>query len=276
MKKWIKRNLVNIVLFGIMLLGFALLGYPAFADWWNNLHQARAIMSYSESVARMDTEEYERILSSAYEYNVMRSLKGNNWNLTEEEEELYNSELNFNGSGIMGYVTIDKINIILPIYHGTNEDVLQTSIGHLSGSSLPVGGNSSHSILTGHRGLPSAKLFTDLDKLVEGDTFTINILNETYTYEVDQIRVIEPSDLSELQIYAGMDYCTLVTCTPYGVNTHRLLVRGHRIANAQGEAKVVADAMQIEPVYIAPLIGVPMVTVFLIITLIRTRKKKKT
>ena len=275
MKKWIKRNLVNIILFGIMFLGFALLGYPAFSDWWNSFHQSRAIMSYAENVARMDTEEYERILSSAYAYNEMRALTGCDWDTDEEDDAAYNAELNFNGNGIMGYVTIDKIGVMLPIYHGTNEAVLQTSIGHLEGSSLPVGGESSHSILTGHRGLPSAKLFTDLDKLVEGDSFTINVLNETYTYEVDQIRVVEPTDLSQLQIYKGKDYCTLVTCTPYGINTHRLLVRGRRIANAQGEAKVVADAMQIEPVYIAPMIGIPMVTVFLIITLIRTRKKKK-
>ena len=275
MKKWIKRNLVNIILFGIMILGFALLGYPTFADWWNSFHQSRAIMSYAEHVARMDTEEYERILSSAYAYNEMRAETGCDWDMDEEEDAAYNAELDFNRDGIMGYVTIDKIGVMLPIYHGTNEAVLQTSIGHLAASSLPVGGETSHSILTGHRGLPSAKLFTDLDRLVEGDTFTVNVLNETFTYEIDQIRVVEPTDLSQLQIYKGKDYCTLVTCTPYGINTHRMLVRGYRIANAQGEAKVVADAMQIEPVYIAPLIGVPMVTVFLIITLVRTRKKKK-
>ena len=174
----------------------------------------------------------------------------------------------------MGYIDIPKINITLPIYHGTDESVLQIAIGHLEGTSLPVGGKTSHCVVSGHRGLPSAKLFTDLDKLVEGDTWTMTILDYTVTYEVDQIRVVEPTDLSDLQMEKGKDYCTLVTCTPYGINTHRLLVRGHRIENVQGDARVTADALQIEPIYITPFIAVPILLILFILMLTSTRERR--
>ena len=178
--------------------------------------------------------------------------------------EVYQKELNFNNDGAMGFITIDKINVSLPIYHGTSEGILQTSIGHIEWTSLPVGGESSHCVLSGHRGLPRAKLFSDLDKLVVGDVFSLNVLNATLTYQVDQIRVVEPDDVSYLQIEEGKDYCTLVTCTPYGINSHRLLVRGHRVENAQGKVIVLAEGVLIEPVYLALVIGVPILVLLFI------------
>ncbi|MBR3069473.1 MAG: class C sortase, partial [Lachnospiraceae bacterium] len=182
----------------------------------------------------------------------------------------YNRQLAVTDSGIMGYIDIPKIRVTLPIYHGTDDTILQIAIGHIAGTSLPVGGASTHCVVSGHRGLPSARLFTDIDKLVEGDTFTMTVLNRTVTYEVDQIRIVEPTDLSNLQIEEGKDYCTLVTCTPYGINTHRLLVRGHRVANANGEANVIADALQIEPVYVAPVVAAPMLIILLILLFVMT------
>jgi len=225
----------------------------------------------------MDTAEYERVIENARAYNERLAETGIAWDLRllEEMREEYQSELNMDGTGIMGYINIPKIDVQLPIYHGTEESVLQVAIGHLAETSLPVGGENTHCVVSGHRGLPSAKLFSDLDKLKEGDTFTMSILNETLTYEVDQIRIVEPTDLSELTIREGQDLVTLVTCTPYGINTHRLLVRAHRIANASGEARVVADAIQIRPVYIAPFVAVPMLVLLLILMLLMTGKKRK-
>jgi len=193
--------------------------------------------------------------------------------MTEEEKASYESELAIGDSGMMGYIDIPKIEISLPVYHGGDEAVLQTAIGHIPGTSLPVGGEGTHCVLSGHRGLPSAKLFTDIDKLVEGDTWTLSILNRTLTYEVDQIRIVEPTDLSNLTLEEGMDYCTLVTCTPYGVNTHRLLVRGHRVANAQGEAEIVADAVMIDSDYTAPFVAVPILGALFVWIMVRTRRK---
>ena len=273
--KWIRRHLSTIILFLVFIAGLALVAYPSFSDWWNSFHQSRAIMSYAAEVARMDTSEYDRLIAEAREYNEKIARDGINWQMTDEDREIYNNTLDFNDTGNMGYINIPKIDVFLPLYHGTSESVLQTSIGHIEGTSLPVGGEGSHCVLSGHRGLPSARLFTDLDKLVEGDTWTMTILNETLTYECDQIRVVEPTDLSDLQIRPGRDYCTLVTCTPYGINTHRLLVRGHRIENAQGEAKVVADAIQIESAYVAPFLAIPVLILLLLLLLISPRKKRE-
>ena len=175
----------------------------------------------------------------------------------------------------MGYIDIPKIRVQLPLYHGTDEGILEIAIGHLVGTSLPVGGESSHCIVSGHRGLPSARLFTDIDQLVPGDTWTLNVLDQTLTYEVDQVRVVLPTDISYLDIEKGQDYCTLVTCTPYGVNTHRLLVRGHRIANVQGNARVTADALQIQPIYVAPFVAAPMLLILLIVLIVTTSKRRK-
>ena len=249
-----KRSLSNILMGIALAVGTMLLVYPKASDYWNSFTQSRSIMGYAEQVAQMSAAEYAKFISEAEEYNAKLAENGNEWHMTQGQKKVYESRLTFDSTGVMGYIDIPKISTKLPIYHGTSDAVLQTSIGHLAESSLPVGGKGSHCVLSGHRGLPSAKLFSDLDKMVQGDTFTLSVLNETYTYQVDQIRVVEPTDLRELTIRPGMDLCTLVTCTPYGVNSHRLLVRGHRVKNINGDAKVVADALQIQPVHVAPFI----------------------
>ena len=270
MKSWLKKNRINLILIGIVLLGLGLIAYPGFADWWNSFHQSRAVASYAESVANLDASKYSEMLASAEAYNADLAKTGVRWIMTDEQMAEYNRQLAVTDSGIMGYIDIPKIRVTLPIYHGTDDTILQIAIGHIAGTSLPVGGASTHCVVSGHRGLPSARLFTDIDKLVEGDTFTMTVLNRTVTYEVDQIRIVEPTDLSNLQIEEGKDYCTLVTCTPYGINTHRLLVRGHRVANANGEANVIADALQIEPVYVAPVVAAPMLIILLILLFVMT------
>ena len=272
---WLKKNGLTMILLFILLLGVGLIAYPTFADWWNSFHQSRAVASYAEAVADMNAEEYEKIIRKAEKYNKKLAESGILWNLDEEQQKEYEEQLNIGTSGIMGYIDIPKINVMLPIYHGIDEAVLQVAIGHIPGTSLPVGGKGSHCVISGHRGLPSARLFTDIDKLVEGDTFTITVLNQTLTYEVDQIRTVEPTDLSDLQIEKGKDYLTLVTCTPYGINTHRLLVRGHRTKNANGDAAVIADALQIEPVYIAPFLAVPILLLLVIGMFIMTGMKSR-
>ena len=198
--------------------------------------------------------------------------------MTDEERTKYESLLNVSGYGIIGYIEIPSINCSLPIYHGTDEAILQIAVGHIEGTSLPVGGSGTHCVLSGHRGLPSARLFTDLDKMVIGDTFLMRVLDETLTYEVDQIRIVLPYEMDDLEIEEGKDYCTLVTCTPYGINSHRLLVRGHRIEN-QEEAqaiRITADAMQIEPLLVAPIVAIPMLLILLVILLLPKKSKKKT
>lgn len=271
-----KKHLPTIFLILIFCIGLSLLLYPTVSDYWNSLHQSRAIASYVDAVAELDNDTYEGILANAREYNEKLAENGNDWILTEKQKKEYDKLLNIGDTGIMSYIEIPSIGCSLPIYHGTDEAVLQIAIGHIEGSSLPVGGESTHCVLSGHRGLPRAKLFTDLDKLKEGDIFMLRTLDETLTYEVDQILIVLPNQLEALEIEEGQDYCTLVTCTPYGVNSHRLLVRGHRIAN-QGNAssiRVTADAMQVDPIIVAPVVGLPMLMVLLIWLLIHTRRKK--
>ena len=271
-----KEKLSNIILIVVFLVGLSLLLYPTVSDYWNSMHQSKAIAGYAEAVANLDDDRYEQLWADAQRYNETLIESGGPRELTDEEREEYEAQLNVSGNGIIGYIEIAKINCSLPIYHGTDEGVLQIAIGHIEGSSLPVGGESTHCVLSGHRGLPSAKLFTDLDQLVEGDTFVLRVLDETLTYEVDQILIVLPNELEALQIEEGKDYCTLVTCTPYGVNSHRLLVRGHRVENAvdANAARVTADAMQIEPLLIAPLVAVPMLLLLLIYLLVSTHKIK--
>ena len=264
MKKWIKEQKVNLILCLIILIGIGLLSYPSVADWWNSIHQTRAIASYATAVSRLDTEEFDRMFEKAEEYNRKLADTGIKWSMTEGEIQEYNSILDIAESGIMGYIDIPKIRQTLPIYHGTDDAVLQVAIGHLAGTSFPVGGESTHCVVSGHRGLPSARLFSDLDKLVVGDIWTMTILNRTVTYEVDRIRIVEPEDLTELQITEGNDYCTLLTCTPYGINSHRLLVRGHRIPNLDGDANVMADAMQVDKTLVAIVVAAFILLILLI------------
>lgn len=274
--KWLKQNLITVILVLILLTGLSLLLYPTVSDYWNSLHQSKAIATYSEAVAEIDDNNYEMLWEEAKEYNERLKEKKNHLYLNDEEREEYESLIDVSGNGIIGYIEIPKISVALPIYHGTDEGVLQIAIGHIEGSSLPVGGAGTHCVLSGHRGLPSAKLFTNLDELVIGDEFVIRVLDETLTYEVDQIRIVEPGDLSDLEIEEGKDLCTLVTCTPYGINTHRLLVRGHRVENKK-EAKsirVTADAIQIDPQLVAPVTAVPMLLILLIWLLVHYRNRK--
>ena len=271
-----KSRLSTALLILVFLTGLSLLLYPTVSDYWNSLHQSRVIAEYAAQVAALDGSQYEQLWEDARAYNETLVGKANRYELSEEEQEEYESLLNVSDSGVIGYIEIPSIDCYLPIYHGTNESALQRGVGHIEGTSLPVGGESTHSVLSSHRGLPSARLFTDLDQLKEGDLFILHILDETLTYEVDQIRIVEPNNLSDLEIVEGEDYCTLVTCTPYGVNSHRLLVRGHRVENVEDAAdvRVTADAMQVEPVMVAPLVAVPLVLLLVAGLLVHTRKRR--
>ena len=270
-------NLITIFLFLMLLAGLSLLLYPSVSDYWNSFHQSRAIASYAEQVAQIDNNVYDQLWADAESYNRTLWGKENRYELSDEELTEYESLLNVSGNGIIGYIEIPSIGCSLPIYHGTDEAVLQIAVGHIAGTSLPVGGQGTHCALSGHRGLPSAKLFTDLDKMVDGDIFVLRVLDETLTYEVDQILIVEPYEMDALEIEAGKDYCTLVTCTPYGINTHRLLVRGHRIENiAQAKiVRVTADAVQIEPLIVAPVVAIPLLLLLLILLLLPGQPKKK-
>lgn len=275
--KWIKKNWVTLVLVIIMLAGVCLLLYPTVSDYWNQFHQSRAIAGYAEAVANMDDARYEQMLADAQAYNKELAARGTNWNLSTEELEEYSKQLDVTGTGIMGYIEIDKIKCSLPIYHGTDEGVLQIAVGHIEGSSLPVGGESTHCVLSGHRGLPSAKLFSDLDQMEKGDIFVIRTMDEMLTYEVDQILIVEPHEVGALGIVEGEDLCTLVTCTPYGINTHRMLVRGHRVENQKNAKKirVTSDAIQIKATLVAPMIAIPILLILIIIVLVQSRNDKR-
>lgn len=261
-----KKKFTTVLLVVILLVGLAIMLYPTVSDYYNSFHQSRAIANYAEEVANIDEETYRKLWSEAVAYNASLVGRSNPFYLTDEEREVYNSILNYSGNGIMGYISVPKIECELPIYHSTEESVLQIAIGHIEGSSVPVGGESTHCVLSGHRGLPSAKLFTHLDRMELGDTFLLQVLDETLTYQVDQIRIVLPSEMQDIYIEKGQDYCTLVTCTPYGVNSHRLLVRGHRIANA-AEAlniRVTADALRVDPLLVAPFAAIPLLLILLI------------
>ena len=271
-----KKRGTTIILLIVLIAGLSLLLYPTLSDWWNSMHQSRAVASYVEQVANMDEEKYAQLWNDAWAYNRSLVESPNEYVLSAEKQEQYGKLLDIGGLGIMGYIEVPSIGITLPIYHGTDETVLQVAIGHLEWTSLPVGGESSHCVVSGHRGLPSAKLFTDLDKLVVGDVFMFRVLDEILTYEVDQILIVEPHETKDLQIEQGKDLCTLITCTPYGVNSHRLLVRGHRVENAEEAItiRVTADATQIEPTIVAPILAIPMLLALLIGLLIPKPRRR--
>ena len=278
--KFIRKNWITIIFSAILVIGISLLLYPTVSDYWNSFHQSRAIASYAEAVSKVDKTDYKKMLEEARKYN--KSLLSNNdrWNPTKKQEKEYDSILDVTGTGIMAYIDIPSIKVSLPIYHGTNEGILQIAIGHIEGSSLPVGGKSTHCVISGHRGLPSAKLFTDLDKLTEGDTFEIRVLNETLTYEVDQILIVKPDDVTALGIEEDKDQVTLVTCTPYGINSHRLLVRGHRIATKDKTSiRVTAEAQQVDTRIVAAVVAVIIFVLMFIFNqikrLVKKRKEKK-
>lgn len=270
------NNWTTVFLVLLLLAGVSLLLYPSLSDYWNSMHQTRAIASYAETVSQLDTAQYDEMWKAAQDYNRSLAQRETAFALTDEQKAAYESLLDVSGLGVMGYIEIPGIDCSLPIYHGTEESVLQVAVGHLEWSSLPVGGEGTHCVLSGHRGLPSAKLFTNLDKLAVGDTFLLRVLDEVLTYEIDQILIVEPEQVDALGIVPGEDYCTLVTCTPYGINTHRLLVRGHRVENTPEAARmhVTADATQFDPLLVAPVLAIPVLLLLLIILLLPKRQSK--
>ncbi|MBQ8926847.1 MAG: class C sortase [Oscillospiraceae bacterium] len=271
-----KRDVITTAVFGVLfLVGLSVMLYPTFSNWWNQNMVTHSISTYKEAVAVMDTGETERLLQEAYAYNAdLARLYAPFSNF--EEIEGYDDILNISGTGIMGYVSIPVIGVELPIYHGTSEGVLQIASGHIQGSSLPVGGASTHAVISGHRGLPSARLFTDLDQMVVGDVFTVNVLDQVLTYEVEEIFIILPTDVSQLSIIPGEDYVTLMTCTPYGINTHRLLVRARRIDTIYDRSvKVPADAVQIDPMNVIPFAAVPLLLLLFLVWYLTGRLRRK-
>lgn len=267
-----RQRISTIFVVIVLLVGVGFLAYPTVSDWWNSFHQSRAISNYIEAVNDLSPEEYERIWTDAETYNKSLLSHVQTFQLDPEQQTYYESQLNIEGNGIMAYLEVPAINVKLPVYHGLSEGVLQVAIGHMEDTSLPVGGESTHCVVSGHRGLPSAKLLTDLDRISEGDVFMFHTLNETLTYEVDQIRIVEPTETSDLQIVPGEDLATMVTCTPYGINSHRMLVRGHRVPTVASD-RVVAEAEQVSPVVVAAAVGIPVMFVVLVIALIATRKR---
>lgn len=271
MKK--KNMLTTLLLIAVFVTGLSLVLYPSLSNYVNSLHQTREVASYAQEVQELDANLCAKLWSEAENYNRSLLARDNAYEQTDEQESQYSTLLDIGETGTMGYIEIPSLEVVLPIYHGTSDAVLQRAVGHLDWTSLPVGGINTHCVLSGHRGLPSSKLFTDLDKLIAGDVFMLQILDQTLTYEVDQILIVEPQDALALQIIEGADYCTLVTCTPYGINTHRLLVRGHRIENRE-EAKIVrliSEAVQVEPLAVAPVLAMPLIILLMLFALLPRR-----
>ena len=268
------KNKTNLLLILILVAGLSLLIYPSFSDYWNSFTQSQVIVDYTKQIDNLDEEKYDRILSEARAYNEKLVGRRNPYLLSDEQKAEYDGLLDISGIGIMGYIEIPAINCTLPVYHGTDDSVLQIAVGHLEWSSLPVGGKSTHCVLSGHRGLPSAKLFTDLDKVVVGDIFILRVLDEVFTYEVDSIMIVEPHETDSLLIEKEKDYCTLITCTPYAINTHRILVRGERVENPEESKniRVVSEAVQIEPLIIAPIVAVPILLALFVKIMIPKKK----
>ena len=271
-----KKNKSTIILILVFFVGLSVMLYPTISDYVNQLHQTRAVANYAADVDKLSDADYTAYFEAADAFNAQIAADPDALYFPNRFPS-YESTLDVTGTGIMGYITIEKIGVELPIYHGTSDAVLQVAAGHLEGTSLPVGGASTHAVISAHRGLPSAKLFTNLDELETGDTFTITVLDRVLTYEVDRISIVLPTETDLLQPVEGQDYVTLMTCTPYGINTHRLLVRGHRVntRESQKHVRVTADATRIDPIITAPVIALPMLAVLLIWLLVTTRKRPK-
>lgn len=271
-----KKHISTIFLFLILIVGLSLILYPSFSDWWNTMHTSHAIADYDSVMSEMTPDDFSHLFDAAVVYN--ENLRRVSYPLMYYDQvEGYHDLLNITGNGIMGYIDIPKIGIQLPVYHGTSEGVLQIAVGHVEGTSLPTGGENTHAVFSAHRGLPSAKLFTDLDKIEVGDTFTLTVVDRLMTYEVDQILVVLPHEVEPLYVQEGRDLVTLITCTPYGINTHRILVRGTRIENPE-EAKVIrvtADAVLVDPILVAPVLAAPVLLLLLIVIMIPKPKKKR-
>ncbi|WP_295067232.1 class C sortase [Ruminococcus sp.] len=270
-----KRIIIRSLPFAALFIGIFLLLYPTVSEYINALHQSKAIQAYNEISDSMSSEERDKIFEAAREYN-SRIASAENPIIAPETVQGYYNTLDITGTGIMGYLTVEKIKVELPIYHSVDDNVLQVAVGHLPGTSLPIGGAGTHSVMSGHRGLPSARLFTDLDKMELGDIFYITVLSEVFTYQVDQIKTVKPYEIDDLKIDPSKDYCTLFTCTPYGINSHRLLVRGERIETKEEYKVYVAnDVFIISPIIVAPIIAAPILLVLLILLMVKGGKKQK-
>ena len=271
MKKWQTALLVL-----IFLAGLSLLLYPTVSNYWNSLRQSRLVSQYMQDVSQLTNERKDKLFTEATAYNEELAKYPMHFELTPEELEIYENTLDVSGTGVMGYLEIPKIGVSLPIYHGTESTVLEFAVGHLEGSSLPVGGENTHAVITGHTGLTSARLLTDLDELDLGDVFYVQVMDETLTYEVDQIKVVLPEVVQDLAISQGQDYCTVLTCTPYGVNSHRLLVRGHRIETARSAImRFSADALRIDPMIVMPFLALPILLLLFILVMLKPNRAKR-
>ncbi len=271
MKKENKRS--TLILLFVFFVGLSVMLYPALSSYWNSKTQSQAIVDYEKMLENLPKADYTEVFADADLYNQKLSkLKAPL--LDHGQVEGYLDILNLSGTGMMGYLSIEKIGLELPVYHTTNDDVLSFAAGHLQGTSLPVGGTGTHSVLSAHRGLPSATLFTHLDHLEVGDTFTLTVLDRVLTYQVDQIKTVLPSNAEDIKITAEDDYCTLLTCTPYGINTHRLLVRGKRIETvSQKTVYITSEAFQIDSLIVTPIVAIPMLLVLMVIVLLKPVKK---
>ena len=280
MSNKLKKILPNIIFGAIFLAGLAIFLYPSVSNYINSKHQSRAVASYDEAIASLTQADYSKFWQEAYKYNEALATKPMSFNLSDEEKAEYDRILDPTGTGVIGTIEIENIGVNLPIYHGTEESVLQVGIGHLEGTSFPTGTIGTHAVLSGHRGLPSSRLFTDLDQMIEGDIFLLHIMDQTFAYQVDQINIVLPEETQDLAIQNDKEYVTLVTCTPYGVNTHRLLVRAKRVDyNEETKLIVPADATRYTNLMVAPFIGAPALLFIFIIFLVRTsrwfRRKRK-
>lgn len=267
-----RKHFFSILIIAMFIIGSSVLLYPAISNYVNSKHASRVIATYNEALTNSDEDELSSIFDAAADYNDRLRSTTDSFFIPDKVDG-YSDTLDITGTGIMGYIDIDRIGVELPIYHGTEKEVLQVGVGHLEGTSLPVGGESTHCVLSGHRGLPSAKLFTDLDELEIGDEFTITILDRLLTYKVDQIRIVLPTETDDLQLVDGGDYCTLMTCTPYGINTHRLLVRGVRTENAQVKKGVFVknEAFKVDTLIVTPIAAIPLLLIALILVFLHDR-----
>lgn len=262
-----KKHMSTIIALLVFITGLSLLLYPTVSNYWNSKHQSRVVANYSDTLAKMDKKEKQDAIDQAVQYNESLVLNGNRFSPSDSDLSLYKSLLNADGTGMMGYITIPEIRCKLAIYHSVDDSVLQVGVGHLEGSSLPVGGSSTHCVISGHRGLPSARLFTDIDRLEKGDLFYLHVYGKVLAYEVDKISVVEPEDYGPLEIEEGKDLCTLLTCTPYGINTQRLMVRGHRVVDSlYDESNITSDAARVDTLVVASCVGVVFLLVGIIVS----------
>lgn len=270
-----KSRKSTIILLVSFFIGLSVLLYPSISNYWNSKTQSEAIVDYEAMLAAYKPEDYSGIFEKADDYNRALAKLDSPLRDYPQLDQMYWDTLAVSSTGMMGYITIPKINQELPIYHGTEESVLSVAAGHLQGTSLPVGGKTTHCVISAHRGLPTAVLFTHLDRMEIGDTFHFTILDRTITYEVDEIRIVEPNDVSLIQIVPEKDYCTLLTCTPYGINSHRLLVRGHQIDASQKRNIYIAnEAYRVEPLVVMPIVALPIIFILLIYVMVVPVKKE--